>query len=72
VANKGFYLRKSKSDDSLLLNVFVSDFKAFLDTLPQNEGWVRLRIFERLKVDEKGFTHNMEAIMPKMDKIVEK
>jgi len=71
VANKGFYFRKSKNDDSLLLNVFVSDFKAFLDTLPQSDGWVRLRIFERIKVDDKGFTHNMEAIVPRMDKNID-
>lgn len=72
VANKGFYIRKSKLDDSLHLNVFVSDFKAFLEGIPQSDGWVRLRIFERHKVDEKGFTHNMEAIMPKVEKVFEK
>lgn len=71
MANKGFYLRKSKSDNSLYLNVFISDFKAFLDTIPQSDGWVRLRIFEKLKSDEKGFTHNMEAMMPRVEKTIE-
>lgn len=45
-----------------MLNVNVSDFKAFLEALPQKDGWVKLRIFEREKKDEKGFTHNMEVI----------
>jgi hypothetical protein len=59
---KGFYIRKSK-DGSFVLNVNRDDFKAFLDTLQTNEGWVRFRIYERNEVDEKGFTHNMEVIL---------
>lgn len=46
-----------------MMNVFVSDFKAFLDTIPQNEGWVKLRIFERDKMDDRGFTHNIEVVL---------
>lgn len=45
-----------------MLNVCVSDFKAFLDTIPQNNGWIRMRIFERDIEDSRGFTHNMEVI----------
>ncbi len=48
-----------------MLNVFVDDFKAYLDTLPKNEGWVRLRIFERQEADAKGFTHDMQVILNK-------
>jgi len=59
---KGFYIRKAK-DGSFVLNVHKDDFKAFLDTVPDNDGWIRFRIYERDKVDEKGFTHNMEVIM---------
>jgi hypothetical protein len=59
---KGFYFRQNERDGSLMLNVNVGDFKAFLDTLPNKDGWVKLRIFEREKKDEKGFTHNMEVI----------
>jgi hypothetical protein len=59
---KGFYIRKAK-DGSFVLNVHKGDFKAFLDTVPDNDGWIRFRIYERDKVDEKGFTHNMEVIM---------
>ena len=48
-----------------MLNVFVDDFKAYLDTLATNEGWVKLRIFERQEVDSKGFTHDMQVIQMK-------
>jgi hypothetical protein len=63
VAKKGFYLKNNPKENCLYLNVFVSDFKAFLDTLPQTNGWVRLRIFERINEDEKGHTHNMEVVV---------
>jgi hypothetical protein len=63
VAKKGFYLKNNPKENCLYLNVFVSDFKSFLDTLPQTNGWVRLRIFERLNEDEKGHTHNMEVVV---------
>ena len=46
-----------------MLNVFVDDFKAYLDTLQSDDGWVKLRIFERQEVDSKGFTHDMHAIV---------
>ena len=63
MAKKGFYLKNNPKENCLYLNVFVSDFKAFLDTLPQTNGWVRLRIFERINEDEKGHTHNMEVVV---------
>ncbi len=50
-----------------MLNIFVDDFKAYLDTLPKNEGWIRLRIFERQEVDSKGFTHDMQVIHTKTE-----
>lgn len=46
-----------------MLNLFVSDFKAYLDTLQSDDGWIKLRIFERQEVDSKGFTHDMHAIV---------
>ena len=46
-----------------MLNVFVSDFKAYLDTLQSDDGWIKLRIFERQEMDSKGFTHDMHAIV---------
>jgi hypothetical protein len=63
MAKKGFYIRHNTKDKSIMLNVFVEDFKAYLDTLQTNEGWVKLRIFERQEVDSKGFTHDMQAIV---------
>ena len=63
MAKKGFYLKNNPKENCLYLNVFVSDFKAFLETIPQTNGWVRLRIFERLNEDEKGHTHNMEVVV---------
>lgn len=70
VTRKGFYIKKNNSDGSLTLNVFVSDFKAFLDAQELVDGWVRLRIFERHKEDEKGHTHNMEVV-PKKAKTID-
>jgi hypothetical protein len=58
---KGFYIRQSK-DKSLILNINRTDFVAFLQSLSDNEDWVKFRIYERDNVDERGFTHNMEAL----------
>lgn len=65
VTRKGFYIKKNNSDGSLTLNVYVSDFKTFLEAQELVDGWVRLRIFERHKEDEKGHTHNMEVVPKK-------
>lgn len=67
MAKKGFYLRHNTKDNSIMLNIFVDDFKAYLDTLQTNEGWVKLRIFERQEADAKGFTHDMQAIQMKTE-----
>ncbi len=67
MAKKGFYIRHNTKDKSIMLNLFVEDFKAYLDTLQTNEGWVKLRIFERQEVDAKGFTHDMQAIQMKTE-----
>jgi hypothetical protein len=63
MAKKGFYIRHNTKDNSIMLNVFVEDFKAYLDTLQSDDGWIKLRIFERQEVDSKGFTHDMHAIV---------
>lgn len=59
---KGFYIKKGK-DQSIYLNVYTSDFIAFISDL--NTEWVRLRIYERDSIDEKGHTHNIEVIPQK-------
>jgi hypothetical protein len=60
------HIKSSKKDKSLMLNICVSDFKAFLDSLDKNDGWVKFRIFERDIEDDRGFTHNMEVILNKV------
>ena len=63
---KGFYIKKSQ-DGSLFLNIFVEDFKAYLESI--GTEWVKFRIYQRDEIDEKGHTHNMEWVKPKeMDK----
>lgn len=34
----------------------------FIQDRPDQDGWVKLRIFERDSVDDKGHTHNMEQV----------
>lgn len=67
---KGFYL-KTAQDKSIILNVYRPDFIQYLNECEAVGDWVKLRIFERLEIDEKGHTHNMELITHKINKIAE-
>lgn len=58
---KGFYIKKERKSE-LTLNIYVDDFKAYLDELSKVNGWVRFRIYEREKAAANGLTHNMELI----------
>lgn len=58
---KGYYFKKGK-DGSLYLNVFKPDFINYLGDLETETEWLKFRIFEREKADDKGHTHNMELI----------
>ena len=58
---KGFYIKKERKNE-IVLNVFVEDFKTYLDELSKVNGWVRFRIYEREKAALNGLTHNMEHI----------
>ena len=58
---KGFYIKKERKGE-IILNVFVEDFKSYLDELSKVNGWVRFRIYEREKAASNGLTHNMELI----------
>lgn len=61
---KGYYIKKSNKDQSIYLNVFIDDFINYInDMKPGNKGWVKFRIYERDKQDDRGFTHNMELIV---------
>jgi len=59
---KGFYIKKGQ-DQSLFLNIFVEDFKAYIEGI--GTDWVKFRIYQRDEIDEKGHTHNMEYVRPK-------
>lgn len=59
---KGFYIKKGNKDGSIYLNIFKPDFVQFIQDRPDQDGWVKLRIFERETVDAKGHTHNLEQV----------
>lgn len=61
MAKKGFYIKKSKVDNSIYLNIYIEDFSNYIKDLSTNKGWVKFRIYEREQPDDK-FTHNMELI----------
>ena len=58
---KGYYLKKDKKND-IILNIFVSDFITYLQSLDNLEGWVNLKIYERNEPASNGLTHEMEYI----------
>jgi len=58
---KGFYIKKGK-EGSIYIHLYVVDFQQYIQDLEGQDGWVTFRLFERDKPDEKGHTHNMEAI----------
>jgi len=59
---KGFYIKQGSKDQSIYLNIFKPDFIEYINERPDQDGWVKLRIYERETVDGKGHTHNMEQI----------
>ena len=65
---KGYYLKKDKKDD-IILNIFVSDFVSYLQSLDNLEGWVNLRIYERSEPAGNGLTHEIKQIRPKIDNL---
>lgn len=62
---KGFYIKKDKFNNSLILNLFVPDFIEYITENKGPDQWLKLRIYERNQVDPKGFTHNIEPIKQK-------
>jgi hypothetical protein len=65
---KGYYLKKDKKND-IILNIFVADFIAYLQSLEHLDGWVNLRIYERDKVASNGLTLEMKQLRPKTDNL---
>jgi hypothetical protein len=59
--NKGYYLKKDKKDN-IILNIFVADFVNYLQDLEAQNGWVNLKIYERIEPASNGLTHEMEYI----------
>jgi hypothetical protein len=65
---KGYYLKKDKKND-IILNIFVSDFVAYLQSLQDCEGWINLKIYERDKVAVNGLTLELKQLRPKTDNL---
>ena len=61
MAKKGFYIKKGLKDQSIYLHIHKADFVQYLQDISQDQ-WVKFRIYERDSPDNRGFTHNMEAI----------
>lgn len=58
---KGYYLKKHTRND-IILNIYKHDFIQYLETLQDQTGWIKFRIFERLEPASNGLTHEMEII----------
>lgn len=58
---KGYYLRKHTKND-IILNIYKQDFIQYLETLQDQTGWIKFRIFERLEPASNGLTHEMEVV----------
>ena len=65
---RGYYLKKDKKND-IILNIFVSDFVAYLQSLQDQNGWVNLRIYERNEPAGNGLTHELKQIRPKTENL---
>ena len=60
---RGYYIKKSKIDNSIFLYIEFNDFIKYVKDNIKDEtiSWVKFRIFEREKESEQ-FSHNMEII----------
>jgi hypothetical protein len=58
---RGYYIKKSKVDQSLFLYIELNDFIEYVkaNIKDGSNDWVKFRIFEREKESEQ-FSHNME------------
>lgn len=58
---RGYYIKKSKVDQSLYLFIELNDFIQYIKDNKGLSDWVKFRIFEREKQSEQ-FSHNMEIV----------
>ena len=58
---RGYYIKKSKVDQSLYLFIELNDFVQYIKDNKGLNDWIKFRIFEREKQSEQ-FSHNMELI----------
>jgi hypothetical protein len=60
---RGYYIKKSKVDQSLYLFIEINDFIEYVKTNIKDgsNNWVKFRIFEREKESEQ-FSHDMQII----------
>jgi len=63
MSKKGYYIKKSRVDQSLFLYIELNDFIRYIKENVKNERdtWVKFRIFEREKSNDQ-FTHDMQII----------
>lgn len=65
---KGYYLKKDKKDN-IILNIFVADFIPYLQSLEDQNGWINLKIYERIEPASNGLTLELKQLTGKQDKL---
>ena len=60
---KGYYIKKSRVDQSLYLYIEINDFIQYIKDNKQDpkNNWIKFRIFQRENESEQ-FSHNMELV----------
>ena len=58
---RGYYIKKSKVDQSLYLFIELNDFIQYVKENKGANDWLKFRIFERENISNQ-FTHNMELV----------
>jgi hypothetical protein len=63
MTKKGYYIKKSRVDQSLYLYIEINDFIKYIKESMNDKGdtWLKFRIFEREKQSEQ-FSHDMQII----------